>query len=244
MMARYSGMQQRLVIVEGIMGSGKSTAARGLAARLNDAGHPARPLTEKKFPHPLRATDELAHWFQPWLDVTPAELAARNLAKWQQFVQSNLESGTVATTLDGQLFHGDVTHLFLMEAGDRFIADHIEAVQEIARPLAPLVIYLYQADVDRAIRTVCGERGDEWLKSQLDWKLGFPYAQRRELAGLEGLVELYRDYRRLTDQLFAALDADKLAIDTSGGDWPAYDAAMHRALGLPEHAAIDPAPSS
>ena len=239
MMARYSGMQQRLVIVEGIMGSGKSTAARGLAARLNDAGHPARPLTEKKFPHPLRATDDLAHWFQPWLDVTPAELASRNLAKWRQFVQSGLESGTVATALDGQLFHGDVTHLFLMEAGDGFIAEHIDAVQEIARPMAPLVIYLYQADVDRAIRTVGAERGDEWLKAQLDWKLGFPYARRRGLAGLEGLIEMYKDYRRLTDQLFAALALDKLAIETSGGDWPAYGAAMYRALGLPEHAGTD-----
>jgi hypothetical protein len=234
-------MQRRLVIVEGTMGSGKSTTARNLAARLNDSGRPARPLTEKKFPHPLRATDELAHWFQPWLDVSVEELASRNLAKWQAFVSASIESGTVMTTLDGQLFHGDVTHLFLMEAGDAFIASQLAAVATAIRPVSPLVIYLYQADVERAIRTVCAQRGEEWLQSQLDWKLAFPYAQRRNLSGIEGLVALYQDYRRLTDQLFAALDADKLAIDTSAGHWPAYEDAMQRVLGVAGSPAPDPA---
>lgn len=237
-------MQRRLVIVEGIMGSGKSTAARNLAARLNDTGRPARPLTEKKFPHPLRATDELEHWFQPWLDVTVQELAHRHLAKWQAFVEANVESGTVVTTLDGQLFHGDVTHLFLMEAGDAFIEAHLAAVARAVRPVSPLLIYLVQADVELAIRTVCAQRGPDWLQSQLDWKLAFPYAQRRGLSGIEGLVALYRDYRRLTDRLFAAFAADKLVIDTSGADWPAYDQAMRRALGVAGSPAPDPATAS
>ncbi|MDP3761233.1 MAG: hypothetical protein Q8R01_12040 [Ramlibacter sp.] len=237
-------MQRRLVIVEGIMGSGKSTAARSLAACLNDSGRPARPLTEKKFPHPLRATDELEHWFQPWLDVSVDELASRNLAKWQAFVAASIESGTVVTTLDGQLFHGDVTHLFLMEAGDAFIRGHLAAVARAVRPVSPLVVYLYQADVGRAIRTVGAQRGEEWLQSQLDWKLAFPYARRRNLSGLEGLVALYQDYRRLTDHLFTALDADKLAIETSAGDWPAYEDAMRRALGVADSPAPDRATAS
>lgn len=237
-------MQRRLVIVEGIMGSGKSTAARNLAARLNDSGRPARPLTEKKFPHPLRATDELEHWFQPWLDVSVQELAHRHLERWQAFARSSVESGTVVTTLDGQLFHGDVTHLFLMEAGDAFIEAHLAAVAQAIRPVRPLLIYLLQADVERAIRAVCAQRGPEWLQSQLDWKLAFPYARRRNLSGIEGLVAVYEDYRRLTDRLFAAFDADKLSIDTSAGDWPAYDAAMCHALGVADSPAPDPATAS
>ena len=91
---------------------------------------------------------------------------------------------------------------------------------------------------------MCAQRGAEWLQSQLDWKLAFPYAQRRKLSGLAGLVALYQDYRRLTDQLFAALDVDKVAIDTSAGDWPAYDQAMRRALGVADSPAPDPAPAS
>jgi len=226
-------MQRRLVIVEGIMGSGKTTTACYLAGWLNGAGQPARALTEKKFPHPIRATDELEHWFQPWLDVTAEELAQRSLARWRRFTEASIESGTVATALDGQLFHGDLTHLFLMEAAGESIRDYNRLVAEVIRPLRPLVIYLYQEDVERAIRGLCEQRGDEWLRYQTDWKLAFPYSRRRGWEGVEGLVRLYEDYRRLTDDLFAALKLDKISIETSAGDWGAYYAAIHRALGTP-----------
>jgi hypothetical protein len=108
-------IQTRLVIVEGIMGSGKSTTARWIAAQLEAAGLRALAITERVEPHPVRGTDGLDHWFQPWLDVTAAGLADRSLAKWRTFVADAQAAGTIHT-LDGQLFHGDLTNLFLMEA--------------------------------------------------------------------------------------------------------------------------------
>jgi thymidylate kinase len=51
----------RLVIVEGIMGSGKSTTMRLIAKHLQDSGQPALPIHERTKPHPVRATDELEH---------------------------------------------------------------------------------------------------------------------------------------------------------------------------------------
>lgn len=70
-----------LVIVEGIMGSGKSTTMRFIAQSLQDAGRAALPVHERTDPHPVRATDELEHWFQPWLDTSPAQLAARSISR-------------------------------------------------------------------------------------------------------------------------------------------------------------------
>ena len=52
----------RLVIVEGIMGSGKSTTMRFIAKHLQEAGRPAVYIHERTDPHPVRATDELEHW--------------------------------------------------------------------------------------------------------------------------------------------------------------------------------------
>jgi thymidylate kinase len=78
----------RLVIVEGIMGSGKSTTMRLIAKRLQERGQQALPVHERTEPHPVRATDELEHWFEPWRDATPAHLAERALAKWGAFVES------------------------------------------------------------------------------------------------------------------------------------------------------------
>jgi hypothetical protein len=214
-------LQTRLIIIEGIMGSGKSTTARWIAARLEAAGLRALAITERIEPHPVRGTDGLDHWFQPWLDVTAEGLADRSLAKWRSFVADARAAETIHT-LDGQLFHGDLTNLFLMEATPAAIAKYCDTVNEIARPL-----YFYQADVERAIRTIAAERGEEWVKYQVDWKLQAPYSRRLGLTGLDGLVALYKDYRALTDELYSGLDIPKLAIDNSQQAWDVYYQQIH-----------------
>jgi hypothetical protein len=219
-------IQTRLVIIEGIMGSGKSTTARWIAAQLEAAGLRALAITERVEPHPVRGTDGLDHWFQPWLDVTAEGLADRSLAKWRSFV-ADAQAAETIHTLDGQLFHGDLTNLFLMEATPAVIAKYCRTVSEIVRPLAPLLIYFYQADVERAIRTIAAERGEEWVKYQVDWKLQAPYSRRLGLSGLDGLVALYKDYRALTDDLYSGLDFAKLAIDNSQQAWDAYYRQIH-----------------
>jgi len=220
-----------LVIVEGIMGSGKSTTMRLIAQRLHDAGQQALAIHERTEPHPVRATDELEHWFEPWRDATPEHLAGRALAKWSTFVQ-DVQAKRCIPVMDGQLFHGDLTHLLLMEAESELIASYVQALAKVITPLNPFVLYLWQEDVDRAIRTVCAERGQEWVEYQVNWKLAAPYCVSRNLRGLDGLIALYRDYRALTDQLFWQLPGAKLAIENSAQAWPTYERNILDALGL------------
>jgi hypothetical protein len=222
----------RLVIVEGIMGSGKSTTMRLIAQHLQESGQPALTVHERTEPHPVRATDELEHWFEPWRDTTPQRLAHRALARWAAFVEAT-QAGTAIPVMDGQLFHGDLTHLLLMEAEPALIAGYVQALAAIIAPLDPFVIYLWQEDVDAAIRKVCAERGPEWVEYQVNWKLAAPYCVRRGFKGMDGLIALYREYRRMTDDLFRQLPVARLAIENSAGDWPAYARQIMHALGLP-----------
>ncbi len=91
---------------------------------------------------------------------------------------------------------------------------------------------------DRPIRTIAAERGDAWVTYQVDWKLASPYAVRRGLAGLEGLIELYRDYRQLTDRLYTDLDIPKISIDNSGNEWAKYEEIIDSVL-MNQHEAAE-----
>ena len=222
---------RRLVIVEGIMGSGKSTWMRFIARHLQAAGYDAVAIHERTEPHPVRATDELEHGFEPWRDATAARLAERALARWAAFV-SEAQLGTTIAVLDGQLFHGDLTHLLLMEAGPALIESYVRELARTIAPLSPLVIYFWQRDIDAAIRTVCAERGDDWVTYQTRWKLAAPYCVRRGLTGLDGLIALYRDYRQMTDALFRQLPLDKLSIENGNRDWATVERRIRDVLAL------------
>jgi len=210
------------------MGSGKSTTTLNLAQRLETSGIPALGITEGVDPHPIRFD-----WDVPWSDMPPTELAQSSITKWRSYVDSSLSLDRVSI-VDGQLFHGNLTSLLLLDGGTDLIGAYCRDVVGVIEPLRPLLIYLRQDDVDTAIRAISKQRGEKWVNYQVDWKLGSPYARRRGLVGLDGLIVLYREYRALTDRLFAALDIPKISIETSRHEWAKYDDIIDRALRSPE----------
>jgi hypothetical protein len=175
--------RSRLIFVEGIMGSGKSTTARWLARLFRRAGIPAQPVPEAR-PHPTNVFRSLPHWKQPWLDLTSEELVRRNYVKWQAFVAKALSSSHIFV-FDGQLFHGDFTCLFLMNCPPRVLEQYVHTVLQLAGLLNPMILYCYQDDVAQALDHIGAQRGQGWVESQVAWKVASPYGQQRGLVGIE-----------------------------------------------------------
>lgn len=226
-----------IVIVEGIMGSGKSTTVLRISDRLNALGVSAVGVTEGVNPHPIRFD-----WDLPWVEMPAAQLASSAVARWRDYA-SYVSTSERISIVDGQLFHGNLTSLFLLDADMDLMFAYIGDVVAAIRPLRPLLIYFHQGDVDQAIRAIAAERGDPWLRYQVDWKLRSPYALRCGLRGLEGLIDLYRDYRRLTDRLYEPLDIAKISIETSRRDWAGYEEIIHRVLTSPDGQVPTPLPT-
>jgi hypothetical protein len=207
-----------IIFVEGIMGAGKSTTAKFITDQLRQNQIAAHFFDEGS---PLRMGTHLPHFHQPWLDVTVAEYIERSLTKWQNFVVEAQASHTTSV-FDGQLFHGNMTDLLLMNAETGALHRYVEQVIEILHVISPVVIFLYQADVAQALRAVCDARGSDFKAYQVNWKVNSPYCVHRSLHGYDGFVQLYRVYRAICDDIFGKLTIPKLAIDTTEGDWPGY----------------------
>jgi hypothetical protein len=226
-----------IVIVEGIMGSGKSTTVLRISDRLNALGISAVGITEGVNPHPIRFD-----WDLPWVEMPAARLANSAVTRWRDYA-SCVSASERISIVDGQLFHGNFTSLFLLDADMDLMLAYIDGVVAAIKPLRPLLIYFHQGDVEQAIRAIVAERGDPWLKYQVDWKLRSPYALRCGLGGLAGLIDLYRDYRRLTDHLYTVLDIPKISIETSARDWASYDEIIHHVLMNPDGQVPTPLPT-
>jgi hypothetical protein len=217
------------------MGAGKSTTAWFLHDYLRQNGHDSQFMPEgptaNRRQHPLRVGTTLPHPQAVWRDTTVTAYVDRSIALWQAFV-AETRAGTAVTVCDGLLFHGNLTDLMLMDAEPDLLHRYVAAVEAAIRPLRPCVVYLHHADVRRALRTVCDARGPTWEAYQVGWKVASPYAIRRSLAGFDGLVRLYEDYRAVCDAILAALPIPKLALRNEG-DWEHYRAAILAFLQFP-----------
>jgi hypothetical protein len=223
--------RSRLIFVEGIMGSGKSTTARWFARLFRRNGNPARPIPEARS-HPTNVFRTLPHWKQPWLDFSADELMIRSYANWQAFVAKNLSDPHIFV-FDGQLFHGDFTCLFLMNCPPQVLQQYVHNILQLAQPLHPAIVYCYQDDVAQALDRIGAQRGQGWVDSQVAWKVASPYGQQHGLVGVDGWKQLYQDYRQLTDMCFQTLTIPKIAIETSRGEWSSYQTRICTFLGLP-----------
>ena len=222
----------RLIFIEGIMGAGKSTAARFLAEYLQQNQIEVQFIPEGGQGHPVRLANNLPHPRQPWEDVTVDEFITQSLEKWRAYVAAMQPLATVSI-FDGQLFHGNLTDLLLMDCPQAMLEEYVNQVIQTIAPLQPVVINFYQDDVAQALRATHEQRGDEWIAYQVNWKLQSPYTKRHSLAGQEGLVALYRTYRNLCNELLAQMALPQLHIDNTTSNWTTHYQAIIKFLQLP-----------
>ena len=214
----------KLVIIEGIMGAGKTTNTLQLAERLNARGRSAIGITEGVSPHPIRYD-----WELPWGEIPAAQIAESAAARWSAYAERARASESISI-VDGQVFHGNLTSLFLLESDIGLMRKYMREVAAAIKPLHPLLIYFRHFNIDQAINSVAAERGSAWVQYQTEWKLTSPYARRRGLERLEGLIALYRDYRELTDQLYTEVPLPKISIEDPQRDWSKSEAIIDRAV--------------
>jgi hypothetical protein len=229
--ARYAMLDTRLIIVEGVMGSGKSTLSKAIARRLRYQHYQSKHVPERFRAHPTSVTITLTHWQKIWIEHTPETFIAQSQHNWQVFVASARQSRAVYV-FDGQFFHGDMTGLFIANTAHVQIVQYIDRLVEIIQPLRPVFIYLYQTDVAWGLERTVAARGKSFLRRQVEWKVDSPYCAQRQYTGVSGWIQLYRDYRILTDELYARLPMPKLAIENSAGAWLQDEQLVLAFLGL------------
>lgn len=207
------------------MGSGKSSTATFISLQLQWNGYRNRYIFEGEYPHPTKLVDHIPP------PKTPEIYIEKSLEKWQQFVRTAQNNETVHV-FDGQLFHGDMTEIMMMNAKDHLISQYIESLIDIVKPLLPTLIYFHQENIERAMRKIFAQRGHGWEHHQVEWKTNMPYCKARGLHGSQGLIQFYRDYRAFTDRLFSNIKIKKIDIENSTGQWPVYCKQILDFLGL------------
>src|SRR5215467_3355239 len=156
----------KLIFVDGLPGSGKSTITEHVAGELERRGIPCRLLRERETDHPLNVGGDLhpsvsttgARLFETY---TVAAFVEESLARWNALVAQAMGSGQV-TILDGYPFQNSVRVLWQMDADPVTLTAYESCVEEKTTGLGPLLIYLDPGDAERTFRQIADQRGPAW----------------------------------------------------------------------------------
>jgi hypothetical protein len=227
-------MHTRLIIVDGLPGSGKSSTSQFICDQLQRNGEDSRWYYEEEEPHPVALTKGLGDC------GSPEEFSQTALERWKTFTTAAMASDEIA--IIESLFFQDAIFPFLMNDLDRSqILDYIHGIAEICRPLNPALVYFFQPDYAVTMRRICNQRGSGIERAYIERNEQSTYGRRLGLQGFDGLVQFWIDLRSIMEELFEELDIPKLAIDNTEREWRSYYHQIGEFLSFPLR--LDDAPS-
>ncbi len=223
----------QLVLVEGMPGSGKSTAAAALERRLAAAGArvvqvqevPGERGTSAGMEHPLHVGGALFPVGLVTGEVlftryTPEAFVEESLRRWEALVAAALESGVVYV-VESYPHQSGARVLLQMDASEAVIREHAARVEEAIAPLRPVLVYLDRRDSVADLRATAAQRGPAWA-AYLEELVGHcPYAERRGLTGMDAVDAVIGEYKALLDSLVEASRLPTLVLHDCAGRWDA-----------------------
>lgn len=215
--------ENKLIIVEGLTGLGKSTLAHFIARQLQYHKIKATWVHEGELGHPL-STDVDSSSIDLFMKVA--------LTKWQRFVSLNESSGEIII-LEACFFNNLFETLFSHNVPTPKIYRYSDELQDTIQSLQPALVYLTQSDVKKALAENFRRRGVGFKDFVIQLATTTPYARHRGLTGYEGMIDFWQDFVALTDQLYNRFRFQKTALQNSACNWDSQKQQVVEFLSIP-----------
>jgi len=206
----------RLILVEGMIGSGKTTTAGRLGDWLSGRGEDVRAFDEGAADHPIRTrrVDELL------AAPAPADPDAYSAGQWRRLAERCLRDGQTVI-LESIFLQNSVMPAFIDGASAATVDQICTEIQRQAAPAEPFLVYLRPTDIAAAIARVHQARGEPWSSRNLAFVENSPWARHRNLRGRDAVVGLYQAWEPVAARLYDRYPFGKLMVPDPQQDWPA-----------------------
>ncbi|MCP4179591.1 MAG: hypothetical protein GY756_17670 [bacterium] len=208
----------KLIFIDGITGSGKSTTAHYIARQLEKNNIKVKWYYEEEMDNPFAEIEKdknesELHFVERFMATAPAQRRAFvDKVKHDDFVY----------IVESFLFQDIIEILLRSDIERDRIKKYCTQLIDEVNSLNPVVIHFYQEDVEKSIRRNWKRRGDDWKKWFLYKFAKCPYCYNRNLTGENGAIKLWDDLTDISLELFNEFNYQKLQIENSKQDWDIY----------------------
>jgi deoxyadenosine/deoxycytidine kinase len=213
-------MDMKLILIEGLPGSGKSTTAEYLAGELQRRGIHSRWFHEMDDDNPIAD-----------LPCDVPDYQARMVEEWSRFVEQAQNNDSV-TVLESRFWQNTALFMYMGTYSVEEVTLFNDAVASVIQPLSPVLFYMAQKDVEAALRRLDTFRGKDWMEAAIEVTTKERWFQSRGLGGFDGWVKFFSEWTTVADRLYDRLEFRKHRIHDPHQDWKQAYADMRSFLGL------------
>jgi hypothetical protein len=190
-----------VVFIDGLPGSGKSTAAAAIGRRFPGAC----VFLESEPDHPLLVgvPDTMGAAFADIHAIHSAEsFATAALEKLERFLAN--AAGHTRYVFESHPIQSTVRVLLQLDAAEATVLRFWSELQNRLDPALPQLVYLQETDPRQALTDIFRSRGPAWESYVVDAFSRCPWMQARGLSGVGGVRDMFAQYSALADRLVGA----------------------------------------
>jgi hypothetical protein len=193
-------LDTKLILIEGLPGSGKSTTTGYLRAALQRNGFDCRQYLEEDDPHPI-----------PGLDFELKGLSGKVIPLWEAFVEQATQEPAI-TIIESRLWQNTAMFMYMGGCDTDEIFTLNQQMWNAIMPLSPALLYLDQDDTEEALRRLYTFRGNEWMQWALETTTSYAWFRSRGLNDFAGWVRFFKEWRGVVEELFRDWPGKKMKI--------------------------------
>lgn len=233
----------RVIFVDGLPGSGKSTTAQRLSLHLRRQGHAARWIFEHELDHPIfnESVVRAVRENQPDAD---SALFTHALEGYRRLADHLTASPAETIILEGSLFQAAVGTQILTEAPDAEIEAFFDHSLAALQPHQPALVYLRAADPAAALNQTAASRGDWFREFVVAHLTATPLGQRENIETWADAIRVLTQHRITCDRLAERFPGPTLIADPQVQSWAITNQQITAFLDLPPLAEPPPSPET
>ncbi|SDE66082.1 hypothetical protein SAMN04488542_101303 [Fontibacillus panacisegetis] len=203
---------KKLILIEGIPGSGKSTFARFLSNQFERNGFNTRIYLETTFDHPIIEStgyEDYSLFMDSYYE------------RWSKFLDDLPDEEVVV--MESAFFQSPIVHLLHKDADRELIRSLIIKVSSLLSEEYCSLIYFYHKDAPLAINKMIKARGGrEYLEQKHNEYKNEPYFRNRQEQGSDSHISFFLEYSVLTNEIVSEVAIPTEIIENSTAEYQLY----------------------
>jgi thymidylate kinase len=196
----------KLILIEGLPGSGKSTTTARLGESLTREGQSCKWYSEEYENHPID------------LRGIPLTESSALVRTWETFVHQAKRDESI-TVMESRLWQSTALFKYMAGIAVEEIVEQQEMVSTVLGSLSPTLIYLFQPDVRLAFERLRELRDETWWNEVLEKTSRYAWFRSRDKNDFDGWVDFFTEWLEVAEILYQRWPHSKVKVENPHDDW-------------------------